>query len=105
MGVVTLQRSKHYIEDLNKINQGAAVGISLGEQCPQQQQAEREPQAVGCGVYGGRRGGIRGLRLAAAAWARGVSLSPLGLHHAGLDGTPRARFPLSPSLATQTSLL
>ena len=105
MDVVTLQRSKHYIEDLNKINQGAAVGIRPGEQCPKQQEAERERQAVGRGVYGRRRGGIRGLRLAAAARAPGVSLSPLGLHRAGLDGTPRARFPLWPSLATQTSLL
>ena len=105
MDIVTLQRSKHYIEDLNKINQGAAVGIRPGEQCPKQQEAERERQAVGRGVYGRRRGGIRGLRLAAAARAPGVSLSPMGLHHAGLDGSPRARFPLWPSLATQTSLL
>ena len=32
--VVALQRSKHYIEGLNKMNQGAAVGVSPGEQCP-----------------------------------------------------------------------
>ena len=35
MDVVALQRSKHYIEGLNKMNQGAAVGIGPGEQCPQ----------------------------------------------------------------------
>ena len=33
-------------EGLNKMNQGAAVGISPGEQCPQHQEAERERQAV-----------------------------------------------------------
>ena len=37
MDVVALQRSKHYIEGLNKMNQGAAVGVSPGEQCPQHQ--------------------------------------------------------------------
>ena len=45
MDVVTLQRSKHYIEDLNKMRQGAAVGIGSAEQCPQHQEAEREWQA------------------------------------------------------------
>ena len=32
MDVVALQRSKHYIEGLNKMNQGAAVGVGPGEQ-------------------------------------------------------------------------
>ena len=41
---------------INKMNQGAAVGVSPGEQCPQHQEAEREWQAVGQGAYGGRRG-------------------------------------------------
>ena len=67
MDVVALQRSKHYIEGLNKMNQGAAVGVSPGEQCPQHQEAEREGQAVGQGAYGGRRGRVRGLGLAATA--------------------------------------
>jgi len=71
------------------MKQGAAVGIGSAEQCPQHQEAERERQVVGRGVYGGRRGGVRGLGLAAAAWARGVFLSPAagarwsGLHCAG----------------------
>ena len=86
------------------MKQGAAVGIGSAEQCPQHQEAERERQVVGRGVYGGRRGGVRGLGLAA----------PLGLgafscrrrrERAGLDCTARARFPLWPSLAAQTSLL
>ena len=85
------------------MNQGAAVGVSPGEQCPQHQEAERERQAVGQGAYGGRRGRVRGLGLAATTWAQGGPLSPVG--HAGLDGTPWARFPLWPSLAAQTSLL
>ena len=38
---------------------GAAVGVGPGEQCPQQQEAEREPLAVGRGAYGGQRGGGR----------------------------------------------
>ena len=84
------------------MNQGAAIGVGPGEQCPQHQEAERERQAVGCGAHGGWRGGVRGLGLAAAAWARGAPLSRRG--RAGLDGTPRARSPLRPSLATQTFL-
>ena len=70
MDIVTLQRSKHYIEDLNKINHGAAVGIRPGEKCPKQQEAEHERQAVGQGAYGGRRGRVRGLGLAATAWQK-----------------------------------
>ena len=34
MDVVTLQRRKHYIEGLNKMNQGAAVGIGRGSSVP-----------------------------------------------------------------------
>ena len=85
------------------MKQGAAVGIGSAEQCPQHQEAERERQVVGRGVYGGRRGGVRGLGLAA----------PLGLGafpscqrgHAGLDDTSQAHFHLCPSLTAQTSLL
>ena len=43
------------------MNQGAAVGVRPGEQCPQHQEAECERQAVGQGAYGGRRGRVRGL--------------------------------------------
>ena len=66
------------------MKQGAAVGIGSAEQCPQHQEAEHERQAVGRGVYGGRRGGVRGLGLAAAAWAPGVFLSPAGARWSGL---------------------
>ena len=86
------------------MKQGAAVGIGSAEQCPQHQEAERERQAVGRSVYGGRRGGVRGLGLAAAAWAPGVSCRRRR-ERAGLDCTARTRFPLWPSLAAQTSLL
>ena len=48
-----------------------AAGIGPGEQCPQHQEAEREGQAVGQGAYGGWRGRVRGLGLAATAWAQG----------------------------------
>ena len=44
-----------------KMNQGAAVGVGPGEQCPQHQEAERERQAVGQDAYGGRRGRVHGL--------------------------------------------
>ena len=57
---------------------GAAVGVGPGEQCPQQQEAEREPLAVGRGAYGGQRGGGHRLGLAATTWARGALLSPAG---------------------------
>ena len=66
------------------MKQGAAVGIGSAEQCPQHQEAERERQAVGRGVYGGQRGGVRGLGLAAATWAPGVFLSPAGARWSGL---------------------
>ena len=59
------------------MNQGAAVGVSPGEQCPQHQEAERERQAVGQGAYGGRRGRVHGLGLAATTWAQGGPLSPV----------------------------
>ena len=49
------------------MSQEAAAGVGPGEQCPQHQEAERERQAVGLGAYGGRRGGARGLGLAAAS--------------------------------------
>ena len=70
------------------MKQGAAVGIGSAEQCPQHQEAERERQAVGRCAYGGWRGRVRCLGLAAAAWARGVPLSPAearwsGRHSAG----------------------
>ena len=65
------------------MNQGAAVGVSPGEQCPQHQEAERERQAVGQGAYGGRRGRVRGLGLAATAWAQGGPLSPVGPRWSG----------------------
>ena len=65
------------------MKQGAGVGIGSAEQCPQHQAAERERQAVGRRVYGGRRGGVRGLGLA-AAWALGVFLSPAGARWSGL---------------------
>ena len=51
------------IEGLNKMNQGAAVGVGPGEQCPQHQEAERERQAVGQGAYGGRRARCSWFRL------------------------------------------
>ena len=57
------------------MHRGAAAGVSPGEQCPQQQEAERERQAVGCRAYGEGRGRIRRLGLAPASWARGVPLS------------------------------
>ena len=60
------------------MNQGAAVGIGPGEQCPQQQEAECEWQAVGRGPYSRWTGGVCGLGLAAAAWAWGVPLLPVG---------------------------
>ena len=60
------------------MNQGAAIGVGPGEQCPQHQEAEREWQAVGRCAYGRWRGGVRGLGLAAATWARGFPLSPVG---------------------------
>ena len=66
------------------MKQGAAVGIGWAEQCPQHQEAERERQAVGRGIYGGQRGGVRGLGLAAATWAPGVFLSPAGARWSGL---------------------
>ena len=65
------------------MKQGAAVGIGSAEQCPQHQEAEREGPVVGRGVYGGRRGGVRGLGLAAAAWALGIFLSPAGARWSG----------------------
>ena len=65
------------------MNQGAAIGVGPGEQCPQQQEAERERQAVGRCAYGGWRGRVRCLGLAAAAWARGVPLSPAGARWSG----------------------
>ena len=40
------------------MNQGAAVGVGPGEQCPQHQEAERERQAVGQGAYGGAVHGV-----------------------------------------------
>ena len=49
-----------------------------GEQYPQQQEAEHKWQAVGRGTHGGQRGRVQGLGLAAAAWDRGVPLSPAG---------------------------
>ena len=52
------------------MNQGAAVGVSPGEQCPQHQEAEREGQAVGQGAYGGRRGRVRGATSAAEVLAQ-----------------------------------
>ena len=66
------------------MSQEAAAGVGPGEQCPQHQEAERERQAVGLGAYGGRRGGARGLGLAAAAWALSVPLSPAGARWSGL---------------------
>ena len=65
------------------MNQGAAIGVGPGEQCPQQQEAERERQAVGRCAYGGWRGRVRCLGLATAAWARGVPLSPAGARWSG----------------------
>ena len=65
------------------MHQGAAAGVGPGEQCPQQQEAECERQAVDCGALHGQRGGVRGLRLAAAAWARGVSLLLAGPRWSG----------------------
>ena len=50
---------------------------------PQHQEAERERQAVGQGAYGGRRGRVRGLGLAATAWAQGGPLSPVGPRWSG----------------------
>ena len=85
------------------MNQGAAVGVGPGEQCPQHQEAEREQQAVGQGAYGGRRGRVRGLGLAATAWAQGGPLLPVGPRWSGWHSA--VRFPLWPSLAAQTSLL
>ena len=66
------------------MSQEAAAGVSLGEQCPQHQEAECQRQAVGLGAYGGRRGGVRSLGLAAAAWAPSVPLSPAGARWSGL---------------------
>jgi hypothetical protein len=60
------------------VHRGAAAGVGPGEQCPQHQEGEGERQAAGHGAYGWQRGGVRGLGLAAAAWARGVSLLPEG---------------------------
>ena len=65
------------------MNQGAAVGVGPGEQCPQHQEAERERQAVGQGAYGGRRGRVHGLGLAATAWAQGGPLLPVGPRWSG----------------------
>ena len=79
------------------MKQGAAVGIGSAEQCPQHQEAERERQAVGRSVYGGRRGGVRGLGLAAPLGLGAFSCRPRR-ERAGLDCTARARFPLWPSL-------
>ena len=56
------------------MRRGAAAVVGPGEQCPQHQEAERERQAVGRGAHGGQRGGVCGLRLA-AAWAQGAPLS------------------------------
>ena len=39
---------------------------------------------MGRSVYGGRRGGVRGLGLAATAWAPGVFLSQAGARWSGL---------------------
>ena len=58
------------------MKQGAAVGIGSAEQCPQHQEAERERQVVGRGVYGGRRGGVRGLGLAAPLGLGAFSCRP-----------------------------
>ena len=66
------------------MSQEAAAGVRPGEQCPQQQEAERERQAVGLLAYGGRRGGVRGPGLAVAAWPPCVSLSPAGARWSGL---------------------
>ena len=62
------------------MNQGAAVGVSPGEQCPQHQEAEGERQAVGQGAYGGRRGRVRGTKK--------LSLLVLGLVLAQLAPEP-----------------
>ena len=86
------------------MKQGAAVGIGSAEQCPQHQEAERERQAVGRCVYGGRRGGVHGLRLAAATWARGVFLSQAGARWSGLHSAGTLSS-LALTRATQTSLL
>ena len=69
------------------MNQVAAVGVGRGEQCPQQQEAERERQAVGQGAYGGRRGRVCGLGLAPTAWALGVPLPLAGPHWSGRHST------------------
>ena len=57
---------------------GAAAGIGPGEQCSQRKEAECEWQAAGRGTLAGQRGGVFGLGLSAATWARGISLSPAG---------------------------
>ena len=64
------------------MNQGAAVDVGLGAQCLQHQKAERKRQAVGRGTYGGWRGGVRGLGLA-AAWAPGIPISAAGPRWSG----------------------
>ena len=71
----------HYVcivKCLLQVHRGAAAGVGPGEQCPQHQEGEGERQAAGHGAYGWQRGGVCGLGLAAAAWARGVSLLPEG---------------------------
>ena len=82
---------------------GAAAGIDPGEQCPQQPEAERERQAVGRGVYGGRRSRGRGLGLA-ATWARGALLSPDGAALVWTALCGRGFFFFWFSLAAQTFL-
>ena len=72
---------------------GAAAGVSPGEQCLQQQEAECQRQAAGCGTLGGQRGGVCRLGLAAYTWAPGFLFSSagprwFGRHSAGLLFSP-----------------
>ena len=56
------------------MHRGAAAGVGPGEQCPQQQEAERQRQAAGCSALGRQRGRVHRLGLAPTTWALGISL-------------------------------
>ena len=66
------------IEKLAKHN-NKSIGIITGNK-----NYLKKAHDVGLGAYGGRRGGARGLGLAAAAWALSVPLSPAGARWSGL---------------------
>ena len=61
MDVVKLQRSKHYIEGLNKMNQGAAVGIGRGSSVPSSRRQNAKGRLWAAAPMAGRGAGFEDL--------------------------------------------